>query len=83
MAAFETYLDKALEDYERDLAEAKDPQLDLKLGKAILHVSTLNLGAHAFDPVKAFFDRRSKYPKVQLIVAEDNEAVIKLSLIHI
>ena len=42
-----------------------------------MHVSTLNIGAHAFDSVKAFFERRSKFRPVRLIVAEDNEAVIK------
>ena len=77
VAAFESYLDDALQRYEDDLSAAKDPQQDEKLAKAILHVSTLNIGAHAFDSVKAFFDRRTKYPPVQLVVAEDNEAVIK------
>ena len=77
VAAFESYLDDALERYEHDLAAAKDPQQELLLSNAIMHVSTINIGAHAFDSVKAFFDRREKYPTVQLIVAEDNEAVIK------
>ena len=42
------------------------------------HISSTNLGVTAFDAVKAFFDRRSRYNEVQLIVAEDNEAVIKI-----
>ena len=77
VASFESYLDDALQRCEDDLSAAKDPQQDERFAKAILHVSTLNIGAHAFDSVKAFFDRRTKYPPVQLIVAEDNEAVIK------
>ena len=77
VAAFESYLGDALQKYEDNLAAAKDPQQEEKLAKATLHVSTLNIGAHAFDSVKASFDRRTKYPPVQLVVAEDNEAVIK------
>ena len=67
-----------LEQYDKDLTDAKDPQLELKLGRAVSHVSTLNIGAHAFDSAKAFFDRRDRLAPVKLIVAEDNEAVIKI-----
>ena len=45
--------------------------------RALLHVSTLNLGAHAFDAVKGFFQRRDLYPPVKLMIAEVNEAVLK------
>ena len=45
---------------------------------AFAHVSTLNLGAHAFDAIKGFFQRRGHYPQVKLFIAEDNEAVIKI-----
>ena len=51
--------------------------MDLELGKATLHVSTINVGAHAFDSGKASFDMRSKLPIDTLIVADDDGAVIK------
>ncbi len=46
--------------------------------RAIAHVSTIDIGAHAFDAIKHFFDTRSEFPMVNLIVAEDNEAVIQI-----
>ena len=50
---------------------------ETKIQQACLHVSTLHLGAHAYDAVKGFFQRRDQWPPVKLFVAEDNEAVIK------
>ena len=74
---FENWIQKSLEEYQLMLATAKDPQAEDKIQKALLHVSTLQLGAHAFDFVKEFFQRREEWPPVKLCVAEDNGAVIK------
>ena len=57
-------------------ARVDDP--DERIRPALAHISTINLGAHAFDAVKAFFQRRNCYPPVKLFIAEDNEAVIKI-----
>ena len=75
---FENWLSDRIVEYNSMLMDAKDPEAEAKLQRALLHVSTLNFGAHAYDAVKAFFQRREDFPKVKLIVAEDNEAVIKV-----
>ena len=38
----------------------------------------MQIGAHAFDGIEHFFDSGSRFPEVRLVVAEDNEAVIKI-----
>ena len=73
---FQSISETAIQHYQQLLADAPSLGADAMLGKAITQVASMLIGAHAFDAVKAFFDRRKHYPKVQLIVAEDNEAVI-------
>ena len=46
--------------------------------RAYEHLSSINLGATAFDAAQAFFERRSEYNDVKLIVAEGNEVVTKI-----
>ena len=75
---FEVWVQGQLQEYS-DLLQRADPEhAEEKHQKALEHVATLNLGAHAFDAVKGFFQRRGAYPQVKLFVAEDNEAVIKI-----
>ena len=77
LPTFNSVLDEAIQSYQRMLNDASDASADEKIMAAITQVAAMKIGVHAFDAVKAFHDRREDYPKVQLIVAEDNEAVIK------
>ena len=74
---FETWLSARMPEYLKLLDDLPSETVDELTERALLHVSTLNLGAHAFDAVKGFFQRRDLYPPVRLMVAEDNEAVLK------
>jgi len=65
-------------EYKQLLEKEGQPDAAARMERAIAHVSTINIGAHAFDAIKHFFDTRSEFPMVNLIVAEDNEAVIKI-----
>ena len=60
------------------LINSDSPSADEEMERAISHASTLQIGAHAFDAIRGFYERRTKHPLVKLIVAEDNEAVIKI-----
>ena len=57
-------------------SDVQDEKLHLQ--KAIAHVTTIQIGARAFDAVKHFCDRRAQCPKVKLVIAEGNEAVITI-----
>ncbi len=76
--SFETFMAQKLCDYKQLLEKEGQPDAAARMERAIAHVSTINIGAHAFDAIKHFFDTRSEFPMVNLIVAEDNEAVIKI-----
>ena len=72
---FEVWLSSQLHLYQRLLEDARCDDADEQMRAAFAHVSTLNLGAHAFDAIKGFFQRRGHFPQVKLFIAEDNEAV--------
>ena len=74
---FETWLSERMPEYLQLLDDLPSETVDELTERALLHVSTLNLGAHAYDAVKGFFQRRDLYPPVKLMIAEDNEAVLK------
>ncbi len=76
--SFETFMAQKLCDYKQLLEKEGQPDAAARMERAIAHVSTIDIGAHAFDAIKHFFDTRSDFPMVNLIVAEDNEAVIKI-----
>ena len=75
---FETFMAQKLDEYRKLLHDVNHPDAELEFQKAIQHVNSLQLGPHAFDAIKNFFDTRDKFPVVNLIIAEDNEAVIKI-----
>ena len=75
---FETWLQSQLHTYQNMVDEEYPPDAEELIRSALAHVSTIHLGAHAFDAVKAFFQQRNKFAPVKLFVAEDNEAVIKI-----
>ena len=75
---FEVWLQGQLHLYRQMVGGARVDGPDERIRAALAHISTINLGAHAFDAVKAFFQRRNCYPPVKLFVAEGNEAVVKV-----
>ena len=78
MPTFEAWLQGQLFQYQRLIDEAQPDDADQLVQAALAHVSTLQLGAHSYDAVKGFYQRRASAPSVKLFVAEDNEAVIKI-----
>ena len=75
---FDNFLAQSMQHYQHALELHGRKDVDVEMHLAFEHVSSCNLGVAAFDAVKAFFERRSQYATVKLIVAEDNEAVIKI-----
>jgi hypothetical protein len=76
--SFETFMAQKLCDYKQLLEKEGQPDAAARMERAIAHVSTNNIGAHAFNAIKHSFDTRTDFQMVNLIVAEDNEAVIKI-----
>ena len=69
---FEVFLQDKLYEYQKLLNDLDAPNADDLNERALLHVSTLRLGCQSYDAVKAFFQRRERFPVVNRIVAEDN-----------
>ena len=42
------------------LKYSRHPDADLEMNKAIKHVNSFQIGPHAFDAVKNFFDSRER-----------------------
>ncbi len=75
---FETFMVQKLQEYQQMLELLPAPDAAQRMQRALSHVSTIHIGAHAFDATKHLFDTRSTLSQVMLVPAEDNEAVIKI-----
>ena len=74
----EVFMADKLREYAQLLQRHNVPNAEELEQQAVEHVATMQLGTHAYDAVKHYFQRRELFPSVKLIVAEDNEAVIKI-----